>query len=74
MRVAVLKVLKDGATEGVFALLRELREELAVALHDEARQAAFEIGFGVPGECVPQEKQGINKIPRRNVVGERFSI
>src|SRR5262249_48641425 len=46
--VAVLQVLKDGATERILILLGKVREELAVALDNETGQTTFEIGFGIP--------------------------
>ena len=51
-RVAVLQVLEDRAAERVLALLGHVREDLAVALDDEARQPAFEVGLGFPGQLV----------------------
>ena len=57
-RVAVLQVLKDGATERVLALLGHVGEELAVTLDDETGQSAFEIGFGLPAQFVAAARAG----------------
>ena len=51
-RVAVLQILKDRAAKGVLSLLRHFRQELAVSFDDKARQSAFEVSLGFPGEFV----------------------
>ena len=59
---------RSGGRKG-FCLAPEFREELAVAFDDEARQAAFEVGFGFPGEFVPLQTQ-IRRRRRRRGVGD----
>jgi len=67
--VAVLQALEDRTAIRIFRLRREARELAAVAFDDETGQAAFEVGFGRPGQAVAIDPQ-VGGRGRRCEVGD----
>ena len=53
--IAVLEALENRSTEGVIALLRNLRDLLAIAFDDKIGQSALEIRIAGPGDRISLE-------------------
>ena len=53
--IAVLEALENRSPEGVVALLRHLRDLLAIAFDDKIGQSALEIGIAGPGDRISLE-------------------
>ena len=61
--VAVLEPLEDGAAERILGIVRQRGDPHAVAFDDEAAEAAFKSGHGVPDkravlEAHPRGRRG----------------